>query len=986
MTLRLFLLNPDVMMDALVNEPAEVDYPIAEVDFDTISAGAYTNVFEGQTVMFGLSTHADDRRGRQRIRADADATTIYISRSSQGSRDGEVVIANDYYIRCLWDYRVWFTAGRIDEDGTIYKDHNIAFAENTRPVSNCGVGTAATIDSGSGVLRVQHPDTAQTSFATMPGASISSYSWGLPSGANLVAGYNLTDAAIQVDYDPGFYWISLEVTDSNGQTHKSRCPVLAHDPDNSLLIENFEILEHTITTDGQRLRIKINDEIDETDYPDGSLVMLWDDANEGGVTSRTHMIFIGWHHVDPATIESTRTGYTRETILECVDVAGRLAMLPGFPQSIIHADSPSKWYEMDSPNMDRFIHYLLDRHTTALQLADFTWSGETTTYPFSILGADGENYWDQCKSKYAAMGTGWVFGCDRFGRLQVKVDPLYQDSGDRTATVQDTIAADDYEFINYTHQRPPRVHWARGGGIVGSNSSITAVFSIAPGGTPGQGEIANDDYERLVTNQAQINKVTGHRYARLNAPETFFTIRLARDDTVGIEPADMTWVRLTLAAPYATQRNLELSTENGLVHEVRINYQTDPALAKTVELLWERATTGFPGLTEILPDLPPPPPIEPPPPDPGGNDPPGYGDGLGTAYIMDSGGLERTSALGDASPSWTDVSGSLTGTLYDFILDPFDPSAAWAMTSTGIWRCDDIKTGSTWSQQLTAAAILTGTGGQTSISSWGSIHASINVEDYVCFFVRTDSAGAYKYHCVYSTNGGAGWSYGQVGNSYAPSGNVGGAFAGGSDILGHTVGGGIVLMTNWKTYSGATGHRQRVYRSTDGGANWSEVSQWTASSGGLLGLTLPYEDNEDGQSVFAFRSDGSTRYVLESTDGGANWSTLESTSLGGLSFRKVIETNTLNADIIYYWYNNRQLRISTNGGSTFADVGSAPAGVVTWAGGGFPNNTNLFYALTSSGGVYVSLDRGDTWLDKTGDSALSFAAARMVIVPDWTEA
>jgi hypothetical protein len=397
-----------------------------------------------------------------------------------------VDLVNNAYITVLNDYRVWSKIPYIDTDGTIYKDADIAVGTYTTtppPVANAGAWMAGTIDSGTSKLRVTLPHKANTSFAVS--GTISTYAWVLPTGVTLVGGYALSDSQIEVDCDAGFYWIELTVTDSNAKTHTCHVPIYARDPASDTSIGSFTIDNHRIVSEGQRLAVRILEDIAESTYPDGTLVMIWEDEPATGA-DRSHMLFTGWHQSDPTAIAAQRTGIVRDTVLELLDVAGRLDTLPGFSGTVEVAASPASWAQMTAPNMDKYLHYLLHWHSTALEVADWSWSGTTTSYPFVVLGNAAESLWDQAMRRARALVPDYVLGCNTIGQLQTVVDPLLQDTGDRTATVQATLQEADWQSIRYAHQRPPRAHWLRGEAILASGVAIAAIFCIAPGESPGQ--------------------------------------------------------------------------------------------------------------------------------------------------------------------------------------------------------------------------------------------------------------------------------------------------------------------------------------------------------------------------------------------------------------------------------------------------------------------------------------------------------------------
>ncbi len=700
--LRLYLLSPAVVFAARVNQ-ASFTYPLAEVTYDTVTTGAYGDIQVGSTVLFGTAAGLDDL-GRQRIRKSADATKIYIGASSQGIRDGEVDLADNAYITVLDDYRVWSKPPRIEDDGTIYKDWDLAFTGNgdePPPVANGGPGVGLTID-GSYIATVTFDGTA--SFATADGATIASYLWDVQDGTITVG--TAASSAITATFPAGFRWVSLTVTDSNGKTHVNRIPVMARDPDDDACVSAFEIESHTILPSGQNLKIRITEAIPGTTYPDGTLVMLWD-GDPSSASDRSNMLFVGWHQTDPAQMSATREGLLADTTLECVDAAGRLAGLPIWPQELIHADTPTAWGEMSEPNIDRFMHYLLIWHTTALAVANFTWSGTGATYKFNIMGVNEGNLYDQINGRAQVMTPDYWFTCDRNGRLWVKADPLLQDSGDRTATVQANLTVADWGELRYVHQRPPRTHWLKAYAVVASyDVEPSVVVAQAPGNVPGQGASRVERNNQLVINQATFNACEGNRYARLNAFQREFAIRIADWSLArSFEPAHLTWVTLTVPQAQSAPRGLSFTDERGLPKSLDIRYEMRrEGVVRTADLIWERETSGVPAVTVIeVIDADPPDddwwPSEPPPavePVPVPPLPIYAGDEI-VAAIDSFGYVYRTSDFqtpsGSGGPTWDRVSAYTAGTTdeaFSWVVDPFSPLYRGLGTTVNGWiACED---------------------------------------------------------------------------------------------------------------------------------------------------------------------------------------------------------------------------------------------------------------------------------------------------------
>lgn len=1021
MTLRLFLLQPDTAWTGRVDQQT-FTYPLLGVTYD---AGSTTITPEaGMTVLFGTSAGADDL-GRTRLRDAAGIGSfglLKIGWSSRGTRDGELKLEDNAYITILNDFRVWAKIPYIDVDtstspatSTTYKDGNLSVDDltgaDTPPKANTGAGFAATIDSGTSVITASW-DASTKSKAYADGETISSYLWDVDDGTITVG--STSTAAITATFPAGFRWVKCTVTDSNSQIHSMRMPVYARDPASDTTISDFNIDNHQITQQGQRISLRIRESIPESTYPDGTLVMIWEDE-PASASDRSHMVFIGWHHNDPATISTQRTGILQDTVFECLDVAGKLDTLPGFIQVIYGDATPATWEEMVAPNMDKYLHYLLHWHSTALDLADWTDSGTGSSFPFVVLGSDGESLWDQVARRAKALVPDYVLTCNTLGQMATIVDPMLQDTGDRTGTSQTTLGEDDWTSINYVHRRPPRVHWLRGDAILASSSTIAALFCVAPGSAPGQGEIESTSGEQLAKSQSDLNACEGHRYARLNAPEGLFRVTLAGGSDLDLEPANMTWVQLNISASSSSQRGF-ITSNRFLMQEINISYEhTRTGLARTVELLLEKEVDGVPAETYVQPvDDIPDPEYDPPPP-PTYDDNPGEtpGNGFGTAYAMLSSKLARTRDLSVASPVWADMTGSVTGTWQDWILDPWNVTTrGFALTTTGVWRATGLDGAGapTWTQVLSSSDVATGTS-KTFLEFHNKIQCSINSEDYVVCFAtaQVDIGGGaldrYLY-CCYSTDAGDSWSFALVIASpwqFPSDGYT--HLDGGFDIVPHTIGGSLMLYA--ALYMLSSGGKCRIYRSADAGATWS-LRGSVAISAATIGpfcLNTPYHNNEDGLTVWhswpapdpPFAPPASR--IFKSTNGCTSSTAID---LPGTptyyeetpSKRLGIEIYIQNSNQVAIWNIQNQFFKSIDG-STFTEVsytGYVPGthGGVSGAGG-FPSNGSQYYILTTSRYVFVSIDGGITWINKTGNLQSIITSnespgadiRRGVIVPVW---
>jgi hypothetical protein len=361
---RLYLLSPTTVFAARVNQAA-FTYPLSQVTFDTVTTGAYTAILPGMTVLFGSSAGADDL-GRQRVRAAATSTVLYFGRSSRGEADGSVDLDDNIYITVLDDFRVWAKIPYIDGSGVSFKDET-AFTDQTDeipPVANIvGGWRISTIDGGTSVSTFQFVGTG--SYPVAAGATIDTYLWNVKDGTITVG--TSGDDTITATFPAGKRWVSLTVTDSNGKSHVTQILVVASPLAHTDCVA-FQCLEHRITKQGQLCSFRILQDIDIAAYPDGTAVMFWD-GEPATASDYSNVKFWGWHQTDGNSATATKTATLLNTVLNCLDTAGRLKTLPGFPQSLTRVASPTSWGEMAGLNMDLNIDYLLRWHSTALENA-----------------------------------------------------------------------------------------------------------------------------------------------------------------------------------------------------------------------------------------------------------------------------------------------------------------------------------------------------------------------------------------------------------------------------------------------------------------------------------------------------------------------------------------------------------------------------------------------------------------------------------------
>jgi hypothetical protein len=707
-----YLHIPVALFKARVNM-ASVTYPVTRLTFDTVTLGTFDDVEPDMTLLLGSAEGLDDL-GRVRVQNVATVANIPVGRVSRGVEDGQLEVTDNAYITVLDDYRVWakLPYETLTDPSETFKDSDVAvgdFGTEPPPVAIMGAHFADYIDPITGLITVAFDGSA--SYCMADGATIVSYAWVIGDGTVTVG--SISAATLTATFPAGKRWVHLSVVDSNGKGHTGHRFILAVDPASDVTLQTGTVELQRLTIAGQTLTVRLYGDVLRTTFPDGTLVMLWHDA-PSSPSDRSFLKFVGWHQSDTWAMRATKNGLVRDTVLTCLDVAGRLDTLPGFPQALERNAEEQHWAFMPELNISRALHYLLHWHSSALVVADFFLPATGSSYPAMRLDSTGASLFDQTNSRALSIVPDHYLTCDISGTLRVLPDWMLKDVGDRPAA-STILTEDDYSDIRADYSRPPKVHVLRSSAVIASTAweedafgedTLPLAFSIAPGdaGAFGQGVGESTTGEKLTISQAALNICEGHRFARLNSRDGLYSISLPHSDDVwDLEPALMQRIQLNVAATYAAQRGLSWTQTNGIVKEIQIRYATSKeGLVLTPTLTLERETFGYPATTVVPPDAGTPDDVETEPP-PILPVPPGIVAGVEQLVGIDlDGNIYRTSDFqtvsGSGGPTWTQVSTGIAEVLYSFVVDPFSPGYilgagsidGWVATADAIYKLSDM--------------------------------------------------------------------------------------------------------------------------------------------------------------------------------------------------------------------------------------------------------------------------------------------------------
>lgn len=302
-------------------------------------------------------------------------------------------------------------------------------------------------------------------------------------------------------------------------------------------------------------------------------------------------------------------------------------------------------------------------------------------------------------------------------------------------------------------------------------------------------------------------------------------------------------------------------------------------------------------------------------------------------YVFANGllGRSRNFIAGGASVTWENVTGVATGsgTGRAFILDPWGPKAgAYLCWQDALWHTGNLDSSPpTWTQVLTAAAVIASTGSSFvtlerlsgSIKESGLIYVGWEDNIHSGISVSHDSGSTWAHHGIGYGGGGAGGVCKRVISSTSTAGKV--YWMGGN--------GGYSLFNTSTNYGASwsfsdyqafisfsdfdvdypTAETTIVIQAGTNGMNYShdggatfhqQAGTLITSIGGYINMNIATQDAND---VLYAASDGA---VWHSTDGGVNWTNIANLAGSSCSDRKIVAVGRWPYDknkVFWLWCN-----------------------------------------------------------------------------------
>lgn len=686
----------------------------AQVTFDTVTTGAYSDVEIGMTV---LISHTNDRRAAffvGRIRLAPTSAILYLNETS-------AAVADNDYIFVLNDYRLFGKLGR--ESGAIYyKDYANTFTPPGPLIYNLQSAYAGVVSGSPAGYTVSF---AALALAVTSGASISSYAYTIPSGGTVTAGAaNTANVTVRFDARAAEYWVKLIVTDSGGRTSTRHIPVWAIPADLSTTVAlGFEGASIERDSDsGQLASVKAFTGVDTILDNTLACILSVERYNNAATFIVSNIEFVGRIRTGQY---STRADFIYSRLSEgAYDIEGIGAQLARLSAPSIYMrskTSPAVWDEIKDLTLWRAMWYLLF-HSTFHELHSLTFDETGSTYLYPAIQTQGGNLFDAISDLAQSITAGMEFATS--GECKIARNANYQTTAERNALA--TVAnftEDDWLDFNLTHEEIETIGavGGDGGSFNTTSGKVLALLGNAPKVAQGNADGTSGLSRQILTAnltkagaQSELATRLGHHYAYANPVDTLNVT--FPDGYHWLIPSQSQWYTFTIAASENTGGRVYTTAERWFCQNVSFEHNHSTG-GRSVTATFRKESVGTPGKayeppasnegTVVIPPIPPLPPFPaigtppdiylPPNPDPEDVPPP-------IVFDVPTNGnsvVERTALGGWASTDWlltnaptrnevtpSELNGTVHGGTFgfgtEFYLLESDGTDSW------VWYTEDI--------------------------------------------------------------------------------------------------------------------------------------------------------------------------------------------------------------------------------------------------------------------------------------------------------
>ena len=583
--------------------------PYISISFNTGVTGAFGDPLPGMTVHFG-TTSGGSERGKRRLRSFSGAATGTI-KIDESDDVGPLITASDY-ITVKADMRLWPKYPRFIQNGTnviIREDYDVDYTNQTsqwRPRAVAGPPGVAFLEAG----QAQISFVGEQSHALAPGASITNYLWTATDSSEGTSTSQGTEASPVVFTwtSPGWYLVSLKVTDSNGQNHTNYTWAVVDNPDNpSYAITSFDVASDgfDFQQGGGECSFSVESgNATVSDFPEECLVLHVARGTQTTPTAswphRTNLLFAGYVLTD--TVRQNPDNGDVSFRAGTIDAIMR--NLSMFPVSLTNTSTPVEWTQGKQLTVDRCASFLYKWRSTLDAMASIIPTGDTRLIWRQDFGPT--DLYSMVQNELVNSILGKVVSTPQ-GVLYHIIDYNVQNATERaTAMTRKAINKATWVGDVYVEEKADYQWQARQvkmSGIYyngGDIEEICPLFSEAPGDAPkSYGKESN--FDRLIlSGQTDLNVRCGHMLAKLTQRYGPYRMSFLNDGSFGSVPQDLF---PTVIESGDNDRNLAFSG-NLIARRISRSYDHTQGFYR-VDVDFEPESSGQPGATVDIPCGPP---------------------------------------------------------------------------------------------------------------------------------------------------------------------------------------------------------------------------------------------------------------------------------------------------------------------------------------------------------------------------------------------
>lgn len=443
----LAVLQPDTLLAARVNDAgiARGDRSIV-FNLGTGTAAQFARITAGHTLWIGTAAGTYDV-GKVRVKSIAGnqvAGTITIAENG-------IDWANTLYLTIIDFFDIWPIPPRQDGAGVLYKDFSITYTdenEDSYPVPIMGPHRAGFLSGGSLVFTLD----GSASYAIASGAAITTYAWTATGGVIANAAIATTTITFST---AGYYWVTLTVTDDNGKSQLTRrCYFVYDNTDTS----NQPYRDFTISNcggdwngAGWSFSAEVFGNVELSDFPDGTLVLLWHQNYINNSEDYVNIWDIGdeiicagylQRDTDSDDLADSGTGSVSFSVESPTLYLGKKSIMGTV--ALEATASPEAWNEyVTTLSAGRAVHHLLRWHSTVIETCDVIGLTDNTLQVYQVAFTE-DSLLDMVNQFAYDRGIFAKLVSAKDGRLYFVEDSNYLDETDRGAldTIM-TITAQD---------------------------------------------------------------------------------------------------------------------------------------------------------------------------------------------------------------------------------------------------------------------------------------------------------------------------------------------------------------------------------------------------------------------------------------------------------------------------------------------------------------------------------------------------------------